>query len=419
MLKHTFLRGVHDLNVIAAIIIPRADPSVLKKCTSAGTFMFGIEERGLLWEQDLAFPGWAWVYKDKSRGFSSFLQRLKQATKTDGYDVEFVMLYGPDCGSPDDVPTGAYGCETVIMTDAARQASFQRSNGRLRDFDNCTRWRRVPVDKGLLERYAKAKAHQAMLRMQTACPDEAQSMLDDGRFYGFHGRRLLTQILPGHAFVERTTLATVARATRDLEHVLYCRHQSASQSITIRFVKSKSAARQYQWIRKISSTSVRRTMRKQAGRRLKGALKEIALSGDVLWRHQSIWIDEAKKGVSRCVSFPRMLDEDLEVEGDDRASIDCEDGSSTRSDVLDNLYLEEHENRFSEVSTKKENVVKGIGPGEASATKVQELDETGDTTVEGKSNYILDEQWSLAQAKAHTLSMAEGGHDISQEPKNP
>ena len=181
MLKHTFLRGVHDLNVIAAIITPRSDSGVLKKCTSAGTFMFGIEERSLLWEQDYAFPGWAWVYKDKTRGFSSFVERLKQATKADGYDVELVMLYGADCGSPDDIPTGAYGCETVIMTDIARKADFQRSNGRLRDFEDCTRWRRIPVDKEHLERQARAKAYKAMQRMQATHPSEAKSISDEGK----------------------------------------------------------------------------------------------------------------------------------------------------------------------------------------------------------------------------------------------
>ena len=183
LLRHTFLRGVHDLNVIAAIITPRSDESVRKKVRSAGdTFMFGIHERSLLWEEDTAFPEWAWVYRDTTREFSKFLERLKQATKRDGYELDFVMMYGPEIASPNDPPTGAYGCKTVIMSDAARKASFQRSSGRLQDFDHCTEWQRVPVDQKQLELHAREKAHQAMLRMHAKklCLDEAQSALIDG-----------------------------------------------------------------------------------------------------------------------------------------------------------------------------------------------------------------------------------------------
>ena len=144
--------------------------------------MFGIEERSLLWEEDIAFPEWAWVYRDTTRCFSNFLDRLKQAVQKDGYELDFVMMYGPEIGSPDEPPTGAYGCKTIVMSDAARKASFQRSSGRLKIFDNCTMWQRVPVDKERLERHAREKAHQAMLRMhlRNLCVDETQSALDDG-----------------------------------------------------------------------------------------------------------------------------------------------------------------------------------------------------------------------------------------------
>ena len=183
LLKHTFLHGVHDLNVIAAIILPRTDKSVQKKCESAGgTFMFGMEERCTLWEQDPAFPPWAWVYRDTTKSFSGFKERLKQAAKKDSFDIDFVMLYGPEIGSPDDPPTSVYGCEIIIMSDAARQASFQRSNGRIADFQHCTRWKRVTVDRDQLEHYARAKAHRAMLRMsmRSICLNETESMPKTG-----------------------------------------------------------------------------------------------------------------------------------------------------------------------------------------------------------------------------------------------
>ena len=180
-MNHIFEHGVHDLNVVAAIITPRADNSVLKKCQSAGgTFMFGIDERSILWEQDIAFPRWAWVYRDVTRSFSDFLERLKQAAKQDGYNIEFVMMYGCEIATPEDPPTGAYDCEIIIMSDVARRASYQRSNSRIRNFRSCTKWKPVRVDNARLERLARLNAHRAMLRMQSKLLNGAGTTLDDG-----------------------------------------------------------------------------------------------------------------------------------------------------------------------------------------------------------------------------------------------
>ena len=142
--------------------------------------MFGIDERSILWEQDVAFPRWAWVYRDPSGSFSGFIDRLKQATKHDGLDIEFVMMYGSEIGSPHKPPTGAYGCDTVIMGDIARRASYQRSSGRLKDFHSCTRWKRISVNKDQLESIARPKAYRAMLRMQNNLLNEAETKPEDG-----------------------------------------------------------------------------------------------------------------------------------------------------------------------------------------------------------------------------------------------
>ena len=181
LLKHVFLRGVHDLNIIAAIIIPASDKSVSKKVQAAdGTFMFGRDERCLLWKQDLCFPSWAWVYESSTTPFTTFLERLILVTKKDGFSLEFVPLYGAGIGSPSSPPGPAYGCKTVILSDAARAADFQRSSGRLRDFSGCTKWRRICVDQDALRRHARAMARYALEYMKTVSRREALGMLNDG-----------------------------------------------------------------------------------------------------------------------------------------------------------------------------------------------------------------------------------------------
>ena len=335
---------MHDLNAIAVIITPRSDDSVRKKCDSAGkTFLFGIEERSYLWEQDIAFPGWAWVYRDKTRNFSAFLERLKERTKEDGYEVEFMMMYGPEIGGPDDPPEGAYGCRTIIMSDAGRKASYQRSCGRLRNFRNCTRWRRIRIDKDQLQSYGIDKAQRALEHMRKMCPREVQTLQKDGELSVPKARSAMLSSWSGYQgkdFVAATAKATVARAIKDLKRVMCCQNQSQHPNVTLRFVKSAYTARRSHEIRKMSSTSVRGAMQRHHGLHLKDCLERMALGAQILLHHKLVWIDEASRRQVTKISLP--TGENLETDPDS-ASIDGYAGSSTESRVGDDFPLKMEE----------------------------------------------------------------------------
>ena len=183
LLKHAFTRGIHELNVIAAIILPRSDQSVATKVKAErGNFMFGIDERSLLWKQDICFPPWAWVYNDSTTSFTKFSQRLIQATEKDGYLLEFVPLYGAEIASPSSPPDPVYGCKTIILSNAARAAGYQRSSGRLKDFDGCTKWRGIRIREDQLREIKRVSVHRAVQTLKTICPQEVYSMLEDGMF---------------------------------------------------------------------------------------------------------------------------------------------------------------------------------------------------------------------------------------------
>ena len=128
--------------------------------------------------------------------------------------------------------------------------------------------------------------------------------------------------------MERTTIAAVERATKDLESVLFCQHDLSGKSTTLRFIKSRHTARRSKEIRKISSTRVREAMRVKDGHRLKSKLEDMALSAEVLWHQKSVWVDGAKQGLSSRINFPTTCDEDVGPGADDKASIDCYAGSS-------------------------------------------------------------------------------------------
>ena len=183
LLKHAFTRGTHDLNVIAAIILPRSDQSVSNKVKAEkGNFMFGIDERSLLWKQDICFPPWAWVYNDSTTSFTKFSQRLIRATEKDGYLLEFVPLYGAEIATPSSPPDPVYGCKITILSDAVRAAGYQRSSGRPKDLDGCSRWRGLRIREAQLRQTKTVFMHRAVQTLKTICPQELYSMLEDGMF---------------------------------------------------------------------------------------------------------------------------------------------------------------------------------------------------------------------------------------------
>ena len=183
LLKHAFTRGTHDMNVIAAVILPRSDQSVANKVKAEkGNFMFGIDERSLLWKQDICFPPWAWVYNDSTTSFTKFSQRLIRAAEKDGYLLEFVPLYGAEGATPSNPPDPVYGCKTIILSDAARATEYQLSSGRLKDFDGCTKWRGLSINEDLLRKCKQVSMHRAVQNLKTICPQDVDSMLEDGTF---------------------------------------------------------------------------------------------------------------------------------------------------------------------------------------------------------------------------------------------
>ena len=183
LLKHAFTRGTHDLNVIAAIIVPRSDQSVANKVKAEkGNFMFGIDERSLLWKQDICFPPWAWIYNDSTTSFTIFSQQLIHATEQDGYSLEFVPLYGAERLTPSSPPDPLFWCKTIIYSDAARAAGYQHSSGRLQDLYGCTKWRGLSFCEDQLRHNKRVFMRRAVQTLKTICPPEVNSMLEDGMF---------------------------------------------------------------------------------------------------------------------------------------------------------------------------------------------------------------------------------------------
>ncbi len=302
------------MNVIAAIILPRSDEAVAQKVKEEdGKFMFGIDERCLLWTQDLCFPPWAWVYNNSATSFTMFSQRLIQATEKDGYSLEFIPSYGAGIATPNSPPNPVYGCKTIIMSDAARAADFQRSSGRLRDFDGCTRWSGMRIDEDQLWRNAQSNArwmaNHALLATKTICPHKLCSVQKDGMSKEASLLSTFWTLMYVCAdYVQEAIETTVAKTIKELKAVVICRRSLASQTLTLRFVKCENIDARADY-NDVSSTALRKVMRKKTGVKLKEALDWMALSADLLWRCRSSWIDKAKLGTGCRIKLQEPIEE--------------------------------------------------------------------------------------------------------------
>lgn len=205
----------------------------------------------MLWKQDRYFPDWAWVYEAKLSSFYSFLDSLKRVASEDGLKIEFIRLSGPEDNdykhaySPHDFH---YNARTLIISDAARLANYQRDDGRIINFTSCTPWR-------LVER-----------------PQEVRETPGDKYTYAERGA-----IQYQESLLEKP-------------EILRCRRSIANKTYVILFVKAKHPDVEGR-TEFTSSTKLRRDISKNKdSESLRSTLQKGALSGDCLWERKAQWI---------------------------------------------------------------------------------------------------------------------------------
>ena len=336
LLTHVFTRGTHDLNVIAAILLPRSDESVRRKVNyENGLFMFGRTERCFLWKQDVCFPPWAWVYEKSTDSFEGFLERLIQATQKDGYSIEVLILYGAGRGSPENPPNPVLGCKTIIMSDVARAADFECSSDGIENFVGCTKWVKISINEDELWRRARVKMNEAMLGMKLCVPIRRE--LKDGMYgstsFSPDDSELRRPVI-GSVIVVNPIEAAVAQAIEDLKAVATCQRYVNGQTINLRFVQLGKGDRED--YNDISSSDIRKIMHRGDGSKLKAALDWMALSAEVLWAYQNLWIDKARLGTSSLITFLDFTEEFVISEG---SSSDTATTPSEISPTLEELGL--------------------------------------------------------------------------------
>lgn len=132
-----------DINVIAAIIIPLDDAYVQQKSTLAGDGLaFTLAERCRLWRGHVPHD-WFWVYDRGEKEWESFRRELEACITGDGFELEFMVVLGPDyIGNDELLPWNAWGCKSMITSNVCRHAKFLKSD-ELSQLRECEAWGQI------------------------------------------------------------------------------------------------------------------------------------------------------------------------------------------------------------------------------------------------------------------------------------
>ena len=211
LLKHAFEHGGRDLNMIAAIVglVGVCGRPAMTKC-SGKVITFTTEERAALWKHDERLPEWAWVYEDPMSELEKLMYCLVETVEEDGYQLEFVALFGPNYSAWRNKPIRRLkatvtlvggdgekgdvefqGCNVTLICDAARKAvEFEFDTGRLKIFAECEPWRRLTLDLRVLLSEERAKAENMMAVLKEKKLHEYQRLVDEA------GMPIITQDSP-------------------------------------------------------------------------------------------------------------------------------------------------------------------------------------------------------------------------------
>ena len=184
--------------MIAAIVNPVGECGrpAMAKC-SGKVMTFTMEERVALWKTDERLPEWAWVYEPPMAELQKLMYCLAETVKEDGYELEFVALFGPDNSRWQNEPNRRLqaevtlvesdgekrdvwfrGCNVTLICDAARNA-VEFDTGRLKRFKGCESWRRLMPDTEVSIREEKAKAKSMMAVLKEKELHKYQRLMDE------------------------------------------------------------------------------------------------------------------------------------------------------------------------------------------------------------------------------------------------
>lgn len=182
LLRHAFSRSGSDLNIIAAIVLPLDDTALAWKFKGqTGVQIFTKAQRVRLWKDNVPSE-WYWVYDRSIDEWFTFKDSLTKAILREGFDIEFVLLCGPDYVKMNRVPlVTPWGCKGLLVSDIGRAADF--TNGTmdyLTTLNDCEPWETIVSNHENLRKRAREDSNWVWSGLLMLNPKFGQSKLDTG-----------------------------------------------------------------------------------------------------------------------------------------------------------------------------------------------------------------------------------------------
>ncbi len=183
LLRHGFGQSGRDMNIIAAIVLPLDDDSLMRKLGGQkDPLIFNKAERVRLWKGYVP-SAWYWIYDRSVNEWDDFQKRLTQAITEDGFELSWVGLCGPDYVKVNEVPSiPTWGCRDLIVSDVGRPADFIfPTMNKLKVLDGCGAWEKITSDVEAVQKYARESTNWVISGMFIISIKAAQSGLNKGK----------------------------------------------------------------------------------------------------------------------------------------------------------------------------------------------------------------------------------------------
>lgn len=248
-LLHTCFASSEDINAIAAIILPMDDEAIGKKCPD--NLILGKEQRVQLWQDHVPYNKY-WIYDRSVKQWHAFRRRLENATRRDGFELRFTVIYGSDYLDPRVGPRyRVWDCREAIVSNAGRRSEVVSADGGLRQLCDCSPWKVLNCNKDELRKIAKEKAELLTARISMIGPKSWRAMLDKGASFLL---RLVNILITHHFldpdFVTKLTKSFLSEQVSRIKQVRFC-VSNKDPNGWIRFVSARNERAS------ISSTMIR------------------------------------------------------------------------------------------------------------------------------------------------------------------
>jgi hypothetical protein len=186
VLYHRFFRGGDDLNLIAAFVYFLDDISVRGKYTTDDddgieAIVLTQEERIKLFIDGGIHGCWHYCYPKDIGDQLDFQDKLRDEAARDGFEIEFVILSGPDyLGRVGD--DRFFRSSTIIVGTGHSERTIFRAETEtgLRRLHNYSDWRILPLTRVAIQAFgAEGRLHWLLQKLEMMFPDAAVDLTYD------------------------------------------------------------------------------------------------------------------------------------------------------------------------------------------------------------------------------------------------